>query len=214
MLYVGQIDLDHVGRDGTPADQRRYPNERIVEAYRSMVDVARVMDDEGYYCLWTAEHHFQREGYEVLPNLILVGTYLAAVTRQLKLGCAFNILPMWHPIRLAEDYAVADILTGGRVIMGIGRGYHTREVESFGAPLLDAAANLELFEEQFELMWKALHEEQFSHHGKHYTVPPAVKYRGYDLTEVTLVPARSTGRSRSGNRSPAGRRSTSWRSTT
>ena len=69
---------------------------------------------------------------------------------------------MWHPIRLAEDYAVADILTGGRVIMGIGRGYHTREVESFGAPLLDAAANLELFEEQFELMWKALHEEQFS----------------------------------------------------
>ena len=79
---------------------------------------------------------------------------------------------MWHPLRLAEDYAVADILTGGRVIMGIGRGYHTREVESFGAPLLDAAANLEMFEEQFELMWKALHEEQFSHRGKYYTVPP------------------------------------------
>jgi alkanesulfonate monooxygenase SsuD/methylene tetrahydromethanopterin reductase-like flavin-dependent oxidoreductase (luciferase family) len=95
---------------------------------------------------------------------------------------------MWHPLRLAEDYAVADILTGGRVIMGIGRGYHTREVESFGAPLLDGAANLELFEEQFELLWKALHEESFSHRGKHYTVPPPVKYRGYDLTEVTLVP--------------------------
>jgi alkanesulfonate monooxygenase SsuD/methylene tetrahydromethanopterin reductase-like flavin-dependent oxidoreductase (luciferase family) len=188
VLYVGQIELDHVGRDGTPADQRRYGNEPVVEAYRSMVDVARVMDDEGYYCLWTAEHHFQREGYEVLPNLILIGTYLAAVTRQLKFGCAFNILPMWHPIRLAEDYAVADILTGGRVIMGIGRGYHTREVESFGAPLLDGAANLELFEEQFELMWKALHEEQFSHRGKYYTVPPGVKYRGYELTDVTLVP--------------------------
>jgi alkanesulfonate monooxygenase SsuD/methylene tetrahydromethanopterin reductase-like flavin-dependent oxidoreductase (luciferase family) len=188
VLYVGQIDLDHVGLDGTPADQRRYSNERIAGAYRSMVDVARVMDDAGYYCLWTAEHHFQREGYEVLPNLILVGTYLAAVTRRLKFGCAFNILPMWHPLRLAEDYAVADILTGGRVIMGIGRGYHTREVESFGAPLLDAAANMELFEEQFELMWKALHEEQFSHRGKHYTVPPGVKYRGYDLTEVTLIP--------------------------
>jgi alkanesulfonate monooxygenase SsuD/methylene tetrahydromethanopterin reductase-like flavin-dependent oxidoreductase (luciferase family) len=188
VLYVGQIELDNIGKNGTPADQRRYGNEPVVEAYRSMVDVARVMDDEGYYCLWTAEHHFQREGYEVLPNLILVGTYLAAVTRQLKFGCAFNILPMWHPIRLAEDYAVADILTGGRVIMGIGRGYHTREVESFGAPLLDAAANLELFEEQFELMWKALHEEQFSHQGKHYTVPPAVKYRSYELSEVTLVP--------------------------
>src|SRR4029079_17735555 len=126
--------LDHVGRDGTPADQRRYPNERITEAYRSMVDVARVMDDEGYYCLWTAEHHFQREGYEVLPNLILVGTYLAAVTRQLKSGCGFNILPMWHPIRLAEDYAVADILTGGRVIKGIGPGDHQRGGGAFRAP--------------------------------------------------------------------------------
>jgi alkanesulfonate monooxygenase SsuD/methylene tetrahydromethanopterin reductase-like flavin-dependent oxidoreductase (luciferase family) len=188
VLYVGQIELENIGRDGTPADRRRYPNERLVEAYRTVVDVARVMDDHGYYCLWTAEHHFQREGYEVFPNLILLGTYLAAVTRRLKLGCAFNVLPMWHPIRLAEDYAVADILTNGRVIMGIGRGYHTREVESFGAPLLDAAANLELFEEGFELMMKAFDEEAFSHRGKHYTVPPAIKYRGYDLAEVTLVP--------------------------
>ena len=188
VLYVGQIELEDIGRDGTPADRRRYPNERLVEAYRTAVDVARVMDDHGYYCLWTAEHHFQREGYEVFPNLILLGTYLAAVTRRLKLGCAFNVLPMWHPIRLAEDYAVADILTSGRVIMGIGRGYHTREVESFGAPLLDAAANLELFEEGFELMMKAFDEEAFSHRGKHYTVPPAIKYRGYDLAEVTLVP--------------------------
>jgi alkanesulfonate monooxygenase SsuD/methylene tetrahydromethanopterin reductase-like flavin-dependent oxidoreductase (luciferase family) len=188
VLYVGQIDLDHVGRDGTPADARRYPNERLVEAYRSVVDVARLMDDLGYYCLWTAEHHFQREGYEVFPNLILLGTYLGAVTRRLKLGCAFNILPMWHPIRMAEDYAVADILTGGRVVMGVGRGYHTREVESFGAPLLDGAANMELFEEQVELMLRAFNEESFSHRGKHYTVPPSVPYRGYTLSEVTLVP--------------------------
>ena len=48
---------------------------------------------------------------------------------------------MWHPIRLAEDYAMADIVTDGRVIMGVGRGYHTREVETFGAPLLDTEAN-------------------------------------------------------------------------
>lgn len=188
VLYVGQIELEHIGKTGTPADARRYPNERLVEAYRTVVEVSQLMDELGYDTLWTAEHHFQREGYEVFPNLILLGTYLASVTRQLKLGCAFNILPMWHPIRLAEDYAVADILTNGRVLMGIGRGYHTREVESFGAPLLDAAANLELFEEQFELMVKAWNDEAFAHRGKHYTVPPAVPYRGYDLTEVTLVP--------------------------
>ena len=188
VLYVGQIELEDIGKHGTPADARRYPNERLVEAYRTVVEVAQLMDELGYYCLWTAEHHFQREGYEVFPNLVLLGTYLAAVTRRLKLGCAFNVLPMWHPIRLAEDYAVADILTNGRVIMGVGRGYHTREVESFGSPCLDQAANLELFEEQFELLMKALHEESFAHHGKHYTVPPPVKYRGYELTEVTLVP--------------------------
>src|SRR5439155_26124253 len=188
VLYVGQIELESIGKDGTPADARRYPNERLVEAYRTVVEVSQLMDDLGYYCLWTAEHHFQREGYEVFPNLILLGTYLAAVTRRLKFCCAFNVLPMWHPIRLAEDYAVADILTSGRVVMGIGRGYHTREVESFGAPLLDAAANLELFEEGFELMMKAFDEEAFSHRGKHYTVPPAIKYRGYGLAEVTLVP--------------------------
>jgi alkanesulfonate monooxygenase SsuD/methylene tetrahydromethanopterin reductase-like flavin-dependent oxidoreductase (luciferase family) len=148
VLYVGQIELDNVGLAGTPTEQRRYPNERLIEAFQTAKDVAQLMDEHGYYCLWTAEHHFQREGYEVLPNLVQLSLWLATQTRRLKLGCAFNILPMWHPVRLAEDYAMADIVTDGRVIMGVGRGYHTREVESFGAPLLDAAANRELFEEQ------------------------------------------------------------------
>ncbi len=187
-LYVGQIELEHIGRDGTPADQRRYPNERFAEAFWTARDVAQTMDELGYYCLWTAEHHFQREGYEVFPNLIQLSLWLATQTKQLKFGCAFNILPMWHPVRLAEDYAMADIVTGGRVIMGVGRGYHTREVESFGAPLLDAAANRELFEEQFEVMMKCFREEAFTHRGKHYTIPPDVKYRGYDLKEVTCIP--------------------------
>ncbi|HXH81843.1 MAG TPA: LLM class flavin-dependent oxidoreductase [Candidatus Tectomicrobia bacterium] len=188
VLYVGQIELDSIGLHGTPADDRRYPNERLVEAFATVKDVAQTMDDLGYDVLWTAEHHFQREGYEVLPNLILLGTWLATQTRRLKFGCAFNILPMWHPVRLAEDYAVADIVTGGRVIMGIGRGYHTREVESFGAPLLDAAANRELFEEQFDVMMKCFNEEAFSHRGKYYTIPPDVEYRGYRLRDVTCVP--------------------------
>ena len=108
-------------------------------------DIARVMDELGYYALWTAEHHFQREGYECLPNLIQLGLWLATQTKRLKFGCAFNVLPMWHPIRLAEDYAMADIVTDGRVIMGVGRGYHTREVETFGAPLIDADKNRDIF---------------------------------------------------------------------
>jgi alkanesulfonate monooxygenase SsuD/methylene tetrahydromethanopterin reductase-like flavin-dependent oxidoreductase (luciferase family) len=188
VLYVGQIELDNIGQSGTPADARRYPNERFAETYFTARDVARTMDELGYYCLWMAEHHFQREGYEVIPNLLLYSTWLATQTGRLKFGCAFNVLPMWHPVRLAEDYAMADILTGGRVIMGVGRGYHTREVESFGAPMRDNPANKELFEEQMEVLWKCFDQESWSHHGKHYDIPPALPYRGYELSEVTCVP--------------------------
>src|SRR2546425_1391646 len=188
VLYVGQIELDNIGLAGTPANDRRYSAERLREVFATARDVAQLMERLGYDVLWTAEHHFQREGYECLPNLIQLGLWLATQTERLKFGCAFNILPMWHPIRLAEDYAVADIVTDGRVILGVGRGYHTREVETFGAPMLDNAANKELFEEQMEVLMKALNEEAFSHHGKHYDIPPPVQYRGYELTEITLVP--------------------------
>ena len=188
VLYVGQIEFENIGREGTPANDRRYPNERLIEAMERATNLAKFMDERGFYCLWTAEHHFQHEGYESFPNLILLNTYLAGQTKRLKLGCAFNIVPMWHPIRLAEDYAMADVLTGGRVIFGVGRGYHSREVESFGAPVIDNEANRELFEEQMEVIFKAFNEESFSHQGKHYTIPARVPYRGYDLEEVTLVP--------------------------
>jgi alkanesulfonate monooxygenase SsuD/methylene tetrahydromethanopterin reductase-like flavin-dependent oxidoreductase (luciferase family) len=187
-LYVGHIEMEHIGIDGTPADARWYPNERLIESYRMATDLARLMDRLDFYALWMAEHHFQREGYECFPNLILLSTYLATQTRQLNFGCAFNIVPMWHPLRLAEDYAVADILTDGRVIFGVGRGYHTREVETLGAPMLDNDANKELFEEQMEILFKAFRQKSFSHQGKHYTIPARVPYRGYDLTEITLVP--------------------------
>jgi alkanesulfonate monooxygenase SsuD/methylene tetrahydromethanopterin reductase-like flavin-dependent oxidoreductase (luciferase family) len=188
VLYVGHIEIENVGKEGTPADARRYPNERVIEAFRMAGDVAKVLDQLDYYALWMAEHHFQHEGYECIPNLILLGTYLATQTQQLKFGCAFNVVPMWHPIRLAEDFAMADILTGGRLLFGVGRGYHTREVETFGAPMLDNTANKEFFEEQMEIILKCFNEESFSHQGKHFTIPAPVPYRGYDLKEITVVP--------------------------
>jgi alkanesulfonate monooxygenase SsuD/methylene tetrahydromethanopterin reductase-like flavin-dependent oxidoreductase (luciferase family) len=95
---------------------------------------------------------------------------------------------MWHPLRLAEDFATADILTNGRTVFGVGRGYHTREVETFGAPMLDADANRDLFEEQVDIVMKAFNEESFAHRGRHYTLPPEVPYRGYTVKELTLVP--------------------------
>lgn len=188
VLYVGQIDFENVGPGSTPADERLYENKRLVGAYDNAVNLAKHMDELGYYCMWTAEHHFQREGYECFPNLILLGVHLAGITRSLKFGSGFNVVPMWHPIRLAEDFAMADVLTGGRLIFGVGRGYHSREVETFGAPVIDNDANKELFEEQMEIIFKAFNEDSFSHQGKHYTIPADVPYRGYQLKDVTMVP--------------------------
>ena len=83
---------------------------------------------------------------------------------------------------------MADAVTDGRIVMGVGRGYHTREVESFGAPLLDANRNRELFEEQLELLLKCFNEDQFHHKGKFYEAPPPVEYRGYTVKDITVVP--------------------------
>jgi alkanesulfonate monooxygenase SsuD/methylene tetrahydromethanopterin reductase-like flavin-dependent oxidoreductase (luciferase family) len=187
-LYVGHIELEGCGLSGIPADDRRYSNERLIEVFDTAAELARSAEALGYETLWLAEHHFQHEGYECIPNIPMIAVDLAHRTERIKIGCAFNIVPTWHPLRLAEDYATADVLTRGRLVFGVGRGYHTREVETFGNPMLDAEANRELFEEQMEIILKSFRQESFSHQGKHYTIPPDVPYRGYQLKEITLVP--------------------------
>src|SRR6267154_2578933 len=187
-VYAGHVDLPDRGQNATPANERRYSNEHLASVFEKTEAIAKKMDALGFDTLWLAEHHFQHEGYECIPNDLMLAVHLAHVTKNLKIGCAFNVATMWHPLRLAEDFATADILTGGRTIFGVGRGYHTRKVETFGAPMLDQEANRELFEEQVEIIFKAFNEESFSHKGKHYTLPPEVPYRGYTLKELTLVP--------------------------
>ena len=187
-VYPGHIDLPDMGQLATPANERRYGNAQLATVFDKTDAVARHMDELGYYAIWLAEHHFQHEGYECLPNVLMSAVHLAHITKQIRIGCGFNIAPMWHPLRLAEDFATADILTRGRVIFGVGRGYHTREVETFGAPLLDAQANRELFEEQLELLLKCFYEDAFQHRGKYYECPPSVEYRGYTLKDITVIP--------------------------
>jgi len=187
-LFAGHVDIENVGYGGVPVNDRRYPNEHLAGVFGKAEAMAQLMDRTGYDTFWMAEHHFQHEGMECIPNVLMTALHLAHVTKNIRLGCGFNIAPMWHPLRLAEDYATADILSGGRITFGVGRGYHTREVETFGSPLLDQPANRELFEEQVEIIFKAFNNESFSHRGKHYTLPPEVPYRGYRLKELTLVP--------------------------
>ncbi len=187
-LFAGHVDMDNVGYGGTPVNDRRFSNENLVTVFDKAQAMATLMDRMGYDTFWMAEHHFQREGYECIPNVLMMALHLAHVTRRIKIGCGFNICPMWHPLRLAEDYATADILSGGRITFGVGRGYHTREVETFGSPLIDQDANRELFEEAVDIIFKAFNNDSFSHEGKNYTLPARVPYRGYDLEELTLVP--------------------------
>ena len=187
-VYPGHIDLGDMGQLATPANERRYSNEELASVFEKTEAIAKKLDALGFDTLWLAEQHFQHDGYECIPNLLMLAVHLAHVTKRLKIGCGFNIAPMWHPLRLAEDYAVADILTKGRTVFGVGRGYHTREVEAFGSPMQDQDANRELFEEQVEIIFKAFNNATFSHRGKHYTLPPEVPYRGYMLKELTLVP--------------------------
>ena len=187
-VYAGHIDIPDHGQDATPANDRRYNNDQLASVFDKTEAIAKVMDEYGYDTLWLAEHHFQHEGYECLPNILMCAVHLAHITKKLRIGCGFNIAPMWHPLRLAEDYATADILTKGRTVFGVGRGYHSREVETFGNPIIDQEANRELFEEQVEIVFKAFNNESFSHEGKHYTIPARVPYRGYDLKELTVVP--------------------------
>jgi alkanesulfonate monooxygenase SsuD/methylene tetrahydromethanopterin reductase-like flavin-dependent oxidoreductase (luciferase family) len=187
--YYGSVDMEDLGYTGKPINDRRYSNAQLANALRKVVAYAQCMDTRGYNTFWMAEHHFQPEGTELIPNLLMMAMHLVNVTKNLKIGCGFNVVPMWHPLRLAEDYAMADILSGGRVIFGVARGYHTREVESFGAPLTDQTANREMFEEGVEILFEAFEGKPFSHKGKFYTIPPEVPYRGYTLKEITLVPA-------------------------
>ena len=189
-LFAGHVDVEDLGFDATPVNERRLTDERLAGVFGKAAAIVLKMEDLGYDTFWSAEHHFQHEGYECIPNLLMMYVHLANLTKNLKFGCGFNVNPMWHPLRLAEDYATADILTGGRVIFGVGRGYHSREVDTFGVPstITDNDANREMFEEQVEIIMKAFNEESFSYKGKFYDLPPEVPYRGYTLKEITLVP--------------------------
>src|SRR5439155_1251072 len=84
--------------------ERWLSDERLAEVFPKSEAIARLMDRTGYDTFWLAEHHFQREGYECIPNILMLALHLCHITRNIKIGCGFNIAPMWHPLRMAEDY--------------------------------------------------------------------------------------------------------------
>jgi alkanesulfonate monooxygenase SsuD/methylene tetrahydromethanopterin reductase-like flavin-dependent oxidoreductase (luciferase family) len=180
-----------------PTD-RRVTNDDVVEGYGNLGHWAQMADGLGFDTMWLTEHHFQYEGYEVTPNLILFGVHLAGLTRRLRFGQMFNVVPQWHPLRLAEDFAMADVLTGGRMVFGVGRGTVPREAETLGAVVASGdnamsheadRRNREMFEEAMEIIQAAWANERFSFSGKHFTFPPpGIPDRGATVTHLTLIP--------------------------
>src|SRR5262245_32884316 len=121
-------------------------------------------DELGMHSAWIGEHHFNSLGVLSCPDLVL--SYIAARTRHIRLAPAVTVLPLHHPIRVAEQWATLDLLSNGRVDFAAGRGYDRREYEPFRVDFDD---NQGIFEEGLELvrrLWEA--EDRISHHGVHY----------------------------------------------
>lgn len=117
----------------------------------------------GYDSVLPAEHHFSEYGYCASPQVSLAA--VAARTSKIRLGTGVVVLPFHNPVRVAEDFAFIDLMSDGRVDLGVGRGYQPMEYRGFG---LDQTQSREIFHEGMQVLHKCWTEERFSFHGKHY----------------------------------------------
>jgi alkanesulfonate monooxygenase SsuD/methylene tetrahydromethanopterin reductase-like flavin-dependent oxidoreductase (luciferase family) len=139
------------------------PASRRVEETLEQITLA---DELGFDHAWVAEHHVSNYGYSVNPLLLIARA--SAFAKRLRFGQAVLVTPFWHPLRLAEDVALTDILTGGRLDLGLGRGYQHMEFRGFDLAIEDSR---DAFLEQVEVMRKAWGEDDFTIHGRHFRVP-------------------------------------------
>jgi alkanesulfonate monooxygenase SsuD/methylene tetrahydromethanopterin reductase-like flavin-dependent oxidoreductase (luciferase family) len=123
-------------------------------------------EDIGLNSVWVPEHHFGLFG--VLPSAPVFLANIAARTKRVKLGPATVLLPVQHPLKVAEEFALLDLLSNGRAQLSVGRGYDAREYEAFG---VDFALSQEIFFEGLEVIQKAWSNETSSHNGVHYQYP-------------------------------------------
>jgi alkanesulfonate monooxygenase SsuD/methylene tetrahydromethanopterin reductase-like flavin-dependent oxidoreductase (luciferase family) len=146
-------------------------------SYLEMIDelreIAQLCDSGGFDTFWLPEHHFSIWGRELLPNPLMMLADLAPRTKNIRLGLAAAIITHWHPMRLAEDLALLDNLTGGRLEIGVGRGNYGLEATNLNAQAdpNNQEQNFKVFVETLEIVKKALSQERFSHRGEFYAFP-------------------------------------------
>ena len=134
---------------------------------------AILADRLGLNSAWIGEHHFDSLGVNSRPGTLLAS--IAPVTTSIRLAPAVSVLPLHHPIHVAEEWATLDLLSGGRVDFACGRGYDRREYAPFGAPFMESA---EIFEEGIDVLLKAWGEVPWSHKG-----------RFYDIDDMRITPS-------------------------
>jgi len=139
---------------------KRIPLETVYERAFQRIDV---MERTGYDAVWLAEHHFST--YSICPSIHIMGTHIAARTERLRIGTAVSLAPFYHPLRLAEEVALLDVLSDGRVNWGAGRGFDPTEYRTFGVAPDDSYPR---FREAVDIVLKAWNDERVTHHGEHW----------------------------------------------
>jgi alkanesulfonate monooxygenase SsuD/methylene tetrahydromethanopterin reductase-like flavin-dependent oxidoreductase (luciferase family) len=150
----------------------------------------KLADELGFDSAWLAEHHFSR--YGILGNPLVLGAAIAETTRQIQIGTAVVVVPFHNPLRLAEDAATLDILSEGRLEIGVGRGYQPKEFKGFG---VDPETSKRRYAEVVDILKLAWTGEPFSYHGQYYTVddvqvsPRPVRPGGPPIRHAVVSPA-------------------------
>ena len=129
--------------------------------YETALERFEIMDKTGYDAVWLAEHHFS--SFSVCPSVHMMGTMAAARTKRLRIGTAVSLAPFYNPLRLAEEVALLDVLSGGRVNWGVGRGFERGEFAAFGIPGDESAPR---FHETVEIVLKAWTNQHVNHQGR------------------------------------------------
>jgi alkanesulfonate monooxygenase SsuD/methylene tetrahydromethanopterin reductase-like flavin-dependent oxidoreductase (luciferase family) len=146
------------------------------QAFRETIEQVRYAEELGFDCVWFTEHHFATHG--INPSVFSFLGYLAGITQRIHLGTAVAVVPLYHPLRLAEDAATVDIVSNGRLELGIGSGYRHDEFKGFNVSHEEARAR---FLEGVEILLRAWTGEPFSYQGKYYTVPEGTVVRPVPL---------------------------------
>lgn len=137
----------------------------VANLYAQVIEEAELADRLGYDTFFVAEHHFHE--YGVVPNPAVFLSTLAQRTKRIRLAPAISILTFHHPLTVAENYAMVDLLSGGRLTLGVGSGYLQHEFDGYAVASSEKRGR---FDEHLLILEKALRGERFSHTGKFITV--------------------------------------------